>query len=95
MIRASYAEMQSAGAEISKASEEYKSNVDALYQVVDNLVNNWKGADNVSFANTVNGYKEDLKALGDVVNSYAQFLNKAAQAISSTQEEVSNAAGRL
>jgi len=95
MIRASYAEMQSAATEISKASEEYKTNVDALYQVVDNLVNNWKGSDNVSFANTVNGYKEDLKALGDVVNSYATFLNKAAAAISATQDEVSSAAGRL
>ena len=95
MIRASYAEMQSAATEISKASGEYKSNVDSLYQIVDNLVENWKGTDNVSFANTVNGYKETLKNLGDVVDNYATFLNKAAAAISATQDEVSSAAGKL
>ncbi len=95
MIRASYAEMKTAANEISKASEEYKSNVESLYGIVDNLVNNWKGTDNVSFANTVNGYKNDLKSLGDVVNSYANFLNNAANIISSTQDDVSDAAGRL
>ena len=95
MIRASYAEMQTAANEISKASEEYKANVDSLYGIVDNLVNNWKGTDNVSFANTVNGYKNDLKSLGDIVNSYATFLNNAARTISSTQDEISGAASKL
>ena len=95
MIRASYAEMQSAATEMSKAAEEYKNNVEGLYQIVDSLVNNWKGADNVKFAETVNGYKNDLTALGDIVNSYAGFLNKSAQVISETQDSVSSAASRL
>ncbi|MBQ8891500.1 MAG: WXG100 family type VII secretion target [Bacilli bacterium] len=95
MIKANYAEMQSAATEISKAAEEYKTNVEGVYQIVDSLVNHWKGADNVKFANTVNDYKNDLTSLGDVVNSYGEFLNKSAQIISSTQDEISSAAGRL
>ena len=95
MIKASYEDMQSAANNITKAAEEYKANVDNLYQIVDNLVNNWKGSDNVRFAETVNGYKEDLKALGDIVNSYATFLNNSARTINETQESVSSAASRL
>ena len=95
MIKASYEEMQSQANEISKAAEEYTTNVDSLYAIVDNLSDNWKGTDNISFANTVNGYKNDLKSLGDVVNSYAEFLSKAASTISMTQDEISGAASRL
>ena len=95
MIRATYDEMQSQATEISKAAEDYKLNVDSLYGIIDNLSSNWQGADNVRFANTVNGYKEDLKALGDAVNSYATFPKKAANIINETQSDVSNAASRL
>ncbi|MBR3661173.1 MAG: WXG100 family type VII secretion target [Bacilli bacterium] len=95
MIRANYAGMQSDANEISKAATEYKNNVDSLYQIVDNLVENWKGSDNVSFANKVNEYKGDLKALGDIVDNYASFLKKAAGAISGAQDEISSAAGKL
>lgn len=95
MIRASYGEMLSSATSISNASQEYKTNVDALYRIVDNLSNNWKGIDNINFANTVNGYKEDLKSLGDVVDNYAKFLSKAANIINQTQNDISNAAGRL
>ena len=94
-IKATYAEMQSDANGISKAAEEYKTNVDSLYGIVDNLSSVWQGKDNLDFASTVNGYKEDLKSLGDVVNSYAEFLNKAASTISQTQDEISGAATRL
>ncbi len=95
MIRASYAEMLSAATNITKAADDYKANVDSLYQIVDNLSSNWKGSDNISFANTVTGYKDDLKSLGDVVDSYAKFLSKSAQTISQTQDEISGAARKL
>jgi len=95
MIRASYGEMKSAANEITKAAQDYQSNVDALYAIVENLTSVWKGTDNLSYAETVNGYKDDMKNLGEVVKDYATFLTKSADAISEAQEDVSTAAGRL
>lgn len=95
MIKASYLEMQTAANRISDAAGEYKANIESLYKVIDNLSNDWKGTDNVKFANTVNGYKADLAALGDVVNDYAKFLVKSANLISATQDEISQGASRL
>ncbi len=95
MIRASYTEMKSQSTKIKNAANEYKSNVDSLYEIVDNLSANWKGTDNISYANTVNGYKNDLKLLGDIVNNYADFLSNGADIIRAAQDEISSSAGRL
>ncbi len=95
MFKADYAEMKSSAVTISKSAKDYKESVDSLYQIVDNLVENWKGEDNVKFAETVNGYKEDMKSLGDIVDDYSVFLNKAVAVISETQDEITAAAGRL
>ena len=95
MIRASYTEMKSQSTKIKNAANDYKSNVDSLYEIVDNLSANWKGTDNISYANTVNGYKNDLKLLGDIVNNYADFLSNGADIIRAAQDEISSSAGRL
>lgn len=95
MIRASYEEMESAATKIGAAGGEYKTNVDALYSEVEKLKDVWDGVDNQKYVATVNSYKEDLRALGDVVEKYASFLNKTSQVIKETQEGISTAAGRL
>lgn len=95
MFKADYAEMKTSAGTISNSAKEYKESVDSLYQIVDNLVENWKGEDNVKFAETANSYKEDLKALGDIVDNYSTFLNKSVAVISQTQDDITSAAGRL
>ena len=95
MIKASYGEMKTAADEISQAASNYKSNVEKLYQEVDQLSDSWKGTDNQEFVTTVNGYKEDMKSLGVAVDGYAKFLQKAAATLSTTQDEIKNLAGRL
>ena len=95
MSKATYGEIQSAASSITKASEDYRGNVEGLYQVIDSLESSWKGSDNLSFVNTVNGYKEDLKSLGSMMDSYAGLLNNAVGILSETQQDVSNLAQRL
>ena len=95
MIKASYAEMQSSAMAIMKAAEDYQINLDSLYQIINNLSNNWQGTDNLNYINSVNEFKNDLNMLGNSLKQYGMFLNKAAIAISNIQEEVSNEAGRL
>ncbi len=95
MIRATYDEMKQAANEMTQYAGEYKDNVDGLYTIVDNLVEVWKGEDNLKFGETANSYKDNLKALGDVVTDYAKFLENSANLINEAQDDVSAAAGRL
>ena len=94
-MKASYGEMKSNADEISKAANDYKINVEKLFQEVDQLSDAWKGVDNQEYVTTVNGYKKDMESLGVAVDGYAKFLTKAANVLNSTQEEVKNMAGRL
>ncbi len=94
-FKANYAEMESSAGKIIFAANQYRGEVEALYRDVENLSNVWKGADNLKFVSTVNSYKEDLKALGDIVENYGQFLSKSAQIIKETQNDVTASAGRL
>lgn len=95
MIKASYGEMKSAADGITKAANNYQTNLEKLYQEVDQLNDAWKGADNQEYIAKVNSYKEDMKSLGVAVDGYAKFLQKAANALNMTQEEIKNMAGRL
>ena len=95
MIKASYGEMKTNANAISKAANDYKTNVGKLYQEVDELVDAWKGADNQEYATKVNSYKQDMESLGVAVDGYAKFLEKAADALNATQDEIKNMAGRL
>jgi len=95
MIKASYEEMNAAANEITGAANKYQANVDALYNTVSNLETSWKGPDNLTYVETVNSYKENLKALGDVINNYSIFLNKSADYLRETQDEVQSDSGRL
>lgn len=95
MIKASYGEMKSNSDEIAKAASDYKSNVEKLYQEVDQLADVWKGTDMDQYTTTVNGYKKDMESLGVAVEGYARFLAKAANILNTTQEDVKNMAGRL
>jgi nucleoside-diphosphate-sugar epimerase len=63
--------------------------------VVDNLSNDWKGVDNVSFAEKVNSYKNDILALGTAVENYAKFLEVSARTLEETQNDISAAATKL
>ena len=92
---ASYEEIKSAANSIKTSAEDYKSGVDAIYTVVDNLSNDWKGVDNVSFAEKVNSYKNDILALGSAVANYAKFLDVSVKTLEETQNEISSAATKL
>ncbi len=95
MIKASYGDMKRDSDAITKAADDYKINVEKLYQEVDQLSDAWKGDDNQEYVTTVNGYKKDIESLGLAVEGYAKFLAKAASVLNTTQDEVKNLAGRL
>ena len=94
-LRASYQEMESISSSMTSLADEYKGCVEGIYKVIDELENDWKGNDNVSFINAAKGYQSDLNALGDIISQYATFLRKSAEVVKQTQEDIASSASRL
>ena len=94
-LQANLGQMSYEAKEIQDAAVEYNNAVNELYKIVDNLSSSWQGTDNVAFANKVNGYKEEIIALGKVVENYAIFLNRSSGSLNDLQTDISSAAGKL
>jgi uncharacterized protein YukE len=94
-LQANLGNMNYEAKEIHDAAVEYNNAVEDLYKIVDNLSSSWQGTDNITFANKINDYKEEIIALGNVVNNYAIFLNKSSGSLDELQGDISSAAGKL
>ncbi len=95
VLKASPEEIRAAGKSLVGNAESYLGSVKSLYETVDTLQNNWKGVDNAQFANTVNGYKENINALGQVIGNYGVFLQETANSLEKLQAEIAQQASNL
>lgn len=95
VLKASPEEIRTAGKSLVGNAESYLGSVKSLYETVDTLQNNWKGSDNAQFANTVNGYKENINALGQVIGNYGVFLQETANSLEKLQAEIAQQASNL
>ena len=95
VLKASPEEIRTAGKNLVGNAESYLGSVKSLYETVDNLQTNWKGADNIQFATTVNGYKENITALGQVIGNYGVFLQETANSLEKLQAEITEQASNL
>lgn len=95
VLKASPEEIRTAGKSLVGNAESYLGSVKSLYETVDTLQNNWKGADNAQFANTVNGYRENINALGQVIGNYGVFLQETANSLEKLQAEIAQQASNL
>lgn len=95
VLKASPEEIRTAGKSLVGNAESYLGSVKSLYETVDTLAQNWQGSDNVQFANTVNGYKENINALGQVIGNYGVFLQETANSLEKLQAEIAQQASNL
>ena len=95
VLKASPEEIRTAGKSLVVNAESYLGSVKNLYNTVDNLQQKWQGSDNVQFANTVNGYKENINALGQVIGNYGVFLQETANSLEKLQAEIAQQASNL
>ncbi len=93
-IRAEYQDMANIAVRVSNLAEEYAVCVDDIYEVIDSLQSDWKGSDNLAYANTANSYKDDMISLARVITDYSNFLGESANLISRTQDEIASQAGQ-
>jgi len=94
-LKASPEEIRTAGKNLVGNADNYLTCVKSLYQTVEELSNSWQGEDNVKFANTVNSYKENINALGQVIGNYGVFLQETANSLEKLQAEIAQQASNL
>jgi uncharacterized protein YukE len=95
VLKASPEEIRTAGKNLVGNAESYLGSVKSLYETVDTLAQNWQGSDNVQFANTVNSYRENINALGQVIGNYGVFLQETANSLEKLQAEIAQQASNL
>ena len=94
-LKASPEEIRTAGKSLVGNAESYITSVKALYKTVEDLSTSWQGEDNVKFANTVNSYRENINALGQVIGNYGVFLQETANSLEKLQAEIAQQASNL
>lgn len=87
--------LDQAAVRIDGLSEDYKRLYEQMYSETSAMASSWDGADNVAFVNQIDGFKDDLAKMHDLMNAYAEFLRKSAKAYRDTQNAVIQEAKKL
>lgn len=95
VLKASPEEIRGAGKKLVGNAESYLASSKAIYDTVDNIQTSWQGEDTVKFVNTVNSYKADINALGQVIGNYGVFLQETANSLEKLQAEIAQQASNL
>lgn len=88
-------ELISAAQSIEGLAADYKTLYSQLYQKTDSMASSWQYKDNQAYINQINGFKDDLEKMKNLMDTYAQFLRKSADAYQKTQDEITNRAKQL
>ena len=91
MIEANTDEMSKYGQELIDESSNFNSDTDSFNSTIDSVTTAWQGQDSTKYINFMReSFIVHLKELGDVLNTYGQYLQNAAQAYESLEEEFSS-----
>ena len=89
------AKLESQASRISDLNADFLSQYTKMFEVVENLRSSWQGRDNVNFATTVTGYREDFEKIKAAIDDYVSFMNQAAKVYRETQQSIADSANRL
>lgn len=95
VIKVTPAELRAVATKIRSQAEDYAKQYTQLFSDVDGMANAWKGKDNTAFTNQIKGFLDDFQSMKALLEEYAAFLDKSANAYEQTQDEITSAAQRL
>ena len=95
VIKVTPAELRTVATKIRCQAEDYAKQYTQLFSDVDGMANAWKGKDNTAFTNQIKGFLDDFQSMKALLEEYAAFLDKSANAYEQTQDEITSAAQRL
>ncbi len=88
-------QLETAAAKIENLANTYKQQYESLYKSTDAMASTWQGKDNVAYINQINGFKNDLTKMKNLMDSYASFLRKSAKSYRQTQDNITSQAKKL
>lgn len=88
-------ELDSTATKIEGLAADYKSLYDKLYDKAGEMRATWEGKDNVAYIIQIEGFKDNLAEMHQLMLNYADFLKKSATAYRNTQDEIAKNAGKL
>lgn len=94
-IKVDPAVMEDAAVKIDKLAEDYNKAYDRLYSGVGGLAAYWQGKDNLAFTNQIEGFRDDFKAMKNLMEQYADYLKLTAKNYSNTQDDRTTQAQKL
>lgn len=94
-IKVTAADLDAASGEIQGLAAEYQANYNNLFTTIDTNLSSWTSEDKTAFINQINGFKDDFERMRELMETYAQFLTRSAEAYRTTQQNVINKAQSL
>ena len=89
------AKLESQAGRIADLNGTFQSQYNQMFNVVENLSTSWQGQDNVNFATTVTGYREDFAKIKSAIDDYVAFMQQAAKVYRETQQAIAQNANKL
>ena len=94
-IKVTAADLDSASGEIQRLAGEYKVQYDSLFTTIDQNLSSWTSEDKTAFITQINGFKDDFERMKELMDEYARFLTRSAEAYRETQQGVIDRAQAL
>ncbi len=95
IFSANTADMSYTGKTIRDLGEEYKTNINSIFGLIDNLGSKWSGEASDKYVTTFNSYKSDLNRLGDTISNMGIALTNAASTFDENENDLKTRAGNL
>lgn len=87
--------LESTATSIEGLAGDYKTQYENLYKETNAMASGWSGKDNTAFVNQIEGFKDDLKKMYELMLKYAEFLRNSAKAYRDQQDHVADGARKL
>ena len=80
---------------IEEQAADYSKLYQQLFTEVEAMGKAWQGTDNIAYTTQIEGFREDLNKIKQVLDEYSSFLRQSAKVYKSTQDEVISKAKTL
>lgn len=94
-IRVNTEQLRTYGEQVNSGGSEYNSEINSLYETIDQLRDGWTGANQQAYLSTMDNYKSDLMKLGEVIQDIGTDLITISNTYQSLQDELTSAANNL
>ena len=91
-IAADFDNIENLGVKVLNYANDYRDSIKVIYSEIDALASAWQGADNLAYVTKANEYKPDMDKMGDVIQSYGDYLKGVARDYRQMQQDIIDSA---